>query len=68
MLTRSRTFFAVGGVIFRVIHKKIRKELVPAIQAIKYKIMWLENILAHAHLWRGSTQIEYSSQRMTQQV
>ena len=26
--------------------------------------MWLENILAYAHLWRGSTQIEYSSQKM----
>ena len=37
------------------------------------KNMWLENILAHAHLWRGtSTQIEYSSQKtaekMAQQV
>ena len=26
--------------------------------------MWLENILAHAHLWRGSAQIEYSSQKI----
>ena len=28
----------------------------------------LENILAHGHLWRGSTQIKYSSQKMAQQV
>ena len=32
------------------------------------KNMGLKNILAHEHLWRGSTQIEYSSQKMTQQV
>ena len=25
-------------------------------RAIKYKIIWLENILMPAHLWRGSTQ------------
>ena len=25
--------------------------------------MWLKNILAHEHLWRVSTQIEYSSQK-----
>ena len=30
--------------------------------------MWLENIFAHTHRWRGSTQIEYSSQKMAQQV
>ena len=35
--------------------KKKKKEGVQAIRAVKYKIMWLENILAPAHLWRGST-------------
>ena len=30
--------------------------------------MWLENILVHEHLWRRSTQIEYSSQMMAQQA
>ena len=30
--------------------------------------MWLENTLAHAHFWRGITQIEYSNQKMAQQV
>ena len=30
--------------------------------------MWLENILARVHLWRGSTQIEYSSKKMAQKV
>ena len=25
--------------------------------------MWLENTLAQEHLWRGCTQIEYSSQK-----
>ena len=28
----------------------------------------VENILMHAHLWCGSTQIEYSSQKTAQQV
>ena len=28
------------------------------------KNVLLENILAHAHLWQGSAQIEYSSQKM----
>ena len=45
------------------------KEGVPAIRAMKYKKkLWLENILAHTHLWHGSTQIEYSSQKMAQQI
>jgi len=26
--------------------------------------VWLENILAHAYLWPGSTQMKYSSQKM----
>ena len=30
--------------------------------------MWLENTLAHEHLWRGITQIEYSNQKILQQV
>ena len=30
---------------------------------LKKKNVWLENILAHEHLWRGSTQIEYWSQK-----
>ena len=33
-----------------------------------YKNMWWENILAHAHLWCESTQIEYSSRKMARQV
>ena len=44
------------------------KEGVRAIRAIKYQKKGLKNILAHAHLWRGSTQIEYSRQKTTQQV
>ena len=55
--------FALSLVIFTK-----NKEEVRVIQAMKYKNMWLENILEHAHLWRGSTQIEYSSQKMAQQV
>ena len=57
--------FALMGFIFRDIHKK-NKEGVRAIRAMKSKNVWLENILAHAHLGRGSTQIEYSSQKMAQ--
>ena len=30
--------------------------------------MWLENTLAHEHLWRGITQIEYSNQKIARQV
>ena len=30
--------------------------------------MWLENTLAHEHLWQGITQIEYSNQKIAQQV
>ena len=30
--------------------------------------MWRENTLAHAHLWSESTQIEYPSWKITQQV
>ena len=41
--------------------KKKTKKGVRAIRALKMQQMWLENIIAHAHLWRGSTQIEYSS-------
>ena len=55
--------FALRGFIFRDIHKKTRKEFEQfGLQTTK--IMWLENIIAHAHLWRGCTQIEYSSQTM----
>ena len=55
--------FALRGFIFRDIHKNTRKEFEQfGLQTTK--IMWLENILAHAHLWRGSTQIEYSSETM----
>ena len=59
MLSPSLAFFALRGFIFGGIR---------AIQAIKYKNLWLENILAHGHLWHGSTQIEYSSQKMAEQV
>ena len=44
------------------------KEGVGAIRAIKYQKKGLKNILAQAHLWRESTPIEYSRQKMTQQV
>ena len=30
--------------------------------------MWRENLLPEAHPWRGSTQIEYYSHKMAQQV
>ena len=44
------------------------KEGVRAIRAIKYKKKGTEKHTCAAHLWRGSTQIEYSRQKMTQQV
>ena len=66
MLSRRGTFLRKGGLSFVIFTKY--KEGVRAIRAIKYKNMLLEKILAHGHLWRGSTQIEYSSQKMAQQV
>ena len=58
--------FALRGFIFFDIHRKQGRSLSNSGYKIQKKR--LENILAHAHLWRGSTQIEYSSQKMTQQV
>ena len=55
--------FALRGFIFRYIYKKTRKEF-EQFKLWNSKNMWLEHTLAHAHLWRGSTQIEYSSQKM----
>ena len=43
------------------------KEGVRAIQAMKYK-KYAAGKYTPAHLWRGSTQIEYSRQKMAQQV
>ena len=56
--------FALRGFIFRDIHKKSRTEF-EQFGLQNTKIMCLENILAHAHLWSGCTQIEYSSQTMS---
>ena len=50
--------FALRGFFFHDIHKKTRKEF-EQIGLQNTKNMWRENVLAHAHLWRGSTQIEY---------
>ena len=69
MLSRSGTFLRKEGlsvVIFWIFTKY--KERVRAIRAIQCKEYLAGNILAHAHLWRRSTQIEYSSQKMAQQV
>ena len=44
------------------------KEGVRAIQAMKYKKYVAGKKNAHGHLWRGSTQIEYSSQKMAPSV
>ena len=44
------------------------KEGARANRTTKYKKQRSENILTHAHLWLESTQIEYSSQEMAQQV
>ena len=41
------------------------KEGVRAIRAIKYKKMWLENTLAYAYLWRGSTSNIFESKDNT---
>ena len=59
--------FALRGFIFLDIHKKQGRSSSNSGYKIQKKKR-LQNILAHAHLWRGSTQIEYSSQKMAQQV
>ena len=64
---KKLNIFALRGFIFLDIHKKTTKEFEQFGQR-KTNNMWLENILAHGHLWRGSTQIEYSSQKVAQQV
>ena len=44
-----------------MVFTKKNKEGVRAIWAINTKPIWLENILAHAHLsWRRSPEMEYS--------
>ena len=59
--------FALKRFIFRDIHKKQgRSSSNPGYEI--QKNMWLENILVHAHFCGGSTQIEYSSQKMVQKV
>ena len=42
------------------------KEGVREFRATKYKKMWRENIFAHAHLGRESTEMVYTSQKMEQ--
>ena len=59
--------FALRGFIFCDIHKKTWKEF-EQFGLYNTKIMRLENMLALAHLWRGCTQMEYSSQKIAQQV
>ena len=58
--------FALRGFIFLDIHKKNGRSESNSGHKIQKKR--LESILAHAHLWRGRTQIQYSSQKMALQV
>ena len=51
--------FALRGLIFRDIHTEKQGRSSSNSRYEIQKNMWLENILAHAHLWSGSTQIEY---------
>ena len=60
--------FALRGFIFRDIHKKQGRSSSNSGHKKKTKNVWLENILAHEHLWCGSTQTEYSNQKIAQQV
>ena len=58
--------FLFKGLIFRDIYKN--KVGFRAIRTTKYKKVWQGNLLAHAHLSCESTQIEYLSQKMAQQM
>ena len=57
--------FCVKGFIFFDIHRKQGRSSSNSGDKIQKKR--LENILSHAHLWCGSTQIEYLSQKVAQQ-
>ena len=58
--------FALTGVIFRDIHKKQGWSSSNSGYEIQKICGW--KIYLHTRTWRGSTQIEYSSQKMAQQV
>ena len=58
----QRNVFALRGFIFHDIHKKQGRSSSNSRYEIQ-KIMWLENILTHMHLWCRSTQIDYSSEK-----
>ena len=65
-LTYLTDFFVWEGLSF-MITKKARKELEQfGLQNTKH--ISKEDLLAHVHLWRKSTHIEYSSQKMAQKV
>ena len=59
--------FCVKRVYLSRYSQKTRKEF-EKFGLSNTKKIWLETILAYAHLWRGSTEIESSSQKMAQQV
>ena len=59
--------FCVKGIYLSWYLQKTRKEFEQFKDKMQ-KNMWLENTLAHEHLWRGITQIEYSNQKIAQQV
>ena len=65
MLPCSWVFF-IERVCFHDIHKN--KVGSRAIRSTKYKDIWRENLLAQEHLSYESIQIEYSSQKIGQQV
>ena len=67
LLLGSIHVFPLRGFIFYDIHKK-NKEGVQAIQATKYEKYMAAKFTRAAHLWRESTQIEYSRQKMAQQI
>ena len=50
---------ALRGFFFHDIYKKKTRKEFEQIGLQNTKNMWRENVLAHAHPWRGSTQIEY---------
>ena len=63
---KQMNVFALREFIFFDIHRKQGRS--SSNSGYKIQNKRLESILAHAHLWGGSRQIEYSSQKMTQQV
>ena len=59
--------FAFRGFFLSCYSQETRKEF-EQIEQQNTNDIWRENVLADAHFWRGSAEIEYQSHKMAQQL